>query len=157
MLPWQLIIPALVLSALTVAAVLVVAARRSSATRPWLVIAALGVAAMPLAIVLHNVLSALSGGEEGVTFVVAVMVAPVCIAIGILGAGIALRDERRDLAVGVLIAGIGIAAFGLLSLFAFIDDDAAAPFQVIIVPATVAAVVGAVWSVMATVGRRLTA
>ena len=95
--------------------------------------------------------------RKGVTFVVAVMVAPVCIAIGILGAGIALRDERRDLAVGVLIAGIGIAAFGLLSLFAFIDDDAAAPFQVVIVPATVAVVVGAVWSVMATVGRRLTA
>ncbi|HET8567432.1 MAG TPA: hypothetical protein VFM93_00410 [Candidatus Limnocylindria bacterium] len=165
MLRWDLIVPALLLSALLVAGVLVVAARGVPALRRWLVVVAIGVATMPVAILLHNVLSAILDTEEGVLFVIGITVAPLCIAAGIVGGAAVLLRERRDLGIPVAIAAGGLALFALSSLLNLVvttiwgEQDYQIAFNAVTVPlATTAAVVGALWSLLAlVVGRRRTA
>ncbi len=157
MLPYQLIIPAVALSMLVVAAALAIATRSTPHLRPWTIVAAVGVVAMPAAVVLHNVFSAIAGGEEGISFVVALMVAPLCIAIGVIGAARVLLRERHDLGVAVSVAGAGIGIFAAYMVFALVvttiegtNPSYQAPVEFVALPlATVATVAGAVMSVLA--------
>ncbi len=163
MAPWALVIPALVLAAIVLAIVLVLAAREVPAVRPWLVVGALGAAAMPVAILLHNVLSALIQGEEAVSFVVALAVAPAVVAVGFVGAARALLREWRDLGVAVALAAGGLALFAAYMVLILVvttlaggnpewqgATDAIATFA-----ATAAAVVGTLLAVLALArGRR---
>lgn len=156
MLPYQLIIPGVAVAMLVVASVVAIAARTTRALRPWVAFAALGVVAMPAAIVLHNVFSALIGGEEGVSFIVALFVAPVCIAVGVIGSAAVLRRERPELFVGVATAAAGIGLFAAYMLFALVvttiegrNPDYQAPIELVVLPlATLAAVLGALLSVI---------
>jgi hypothetical protein len=68
---WEFFIPTALPAMLVVGFVLIASATRSSAARPWMLLAALSIAVMPVAIVLHNVVSALIGAEETVFFVAA--------------------------------------------------------------------------------------
>lgn len=120
MLPWRLIIPAIVLAMLVVASAILLSARDIRRVRPWAVVMAVGVLSMPLAIVLHNVLSALINGEEAISFILALNVAPLLITVGIIGAARVLLVERRDLGIGVALAAGGIAVFAAYMTFVLI-------------------------------------
>ncbi len=61
--------------------------------RLWLLLVAVSAAGFVVAVVLHNVVSALFRVEEPVLFVIAVLVAPTGALTGALGA--ALRRRRR--------------------------------------------------------------
>jgi hypothetical protein len=116
----MLIIPAIVLSMLVVGVAVAIAAREIPRVRRWAVVTAIGVAAMPLAIVLHNVLSAFIAGDEAISFVLALNVAPLLILVGIIGAARVLLVERRELGIGVALAATGIAVFAVYMLFVLI-------------------------------------
>ena len=118
----QRFIPAAFLGALLVALVLAIVYRRYPGARSWIHVAAASIAAMPLAVILHNVLSALIRGEEAVSFILALVVAPAAFAVGTLGAGLAIARSGRGWEVGasLLIAGAGMALFGLYGIFALV-------------------------------------
>lgn len=167
MLPYQLIIPAVALSMLVVAAVVAIAARTTPHLRPWTIVAVLGVVAMPAAIVLHNILSAFINGEEAVSFIVALTVAPLCIAVGIIGSARVLLRERHDLGIAVSVAAAGIGVFAAYMLFALVvttieggNPAYQGPIELVALPiGTLASVLGAAMSVFALArgGRRATA
>lgn len=148
---WELFVPAMLAAILAIGAVAALAARDVPALRPWAVCAALAIAAMPVAIVLHNVLSALTGGEEAVTFIVALVVAPVGITVGTLGAAFTLRSDPRFATVGswLALAGAGLLLFAAYSVFAlFITtlEGGSPPYQAsieaVILSLTLAATLG---------------
>ncbi|HEY6959510.1 MAG TPA: hypothetical protein VI814_11855 [Candidatus Limnocylindria bacterium] len=159
MFPYQLVIPSIALAALVLGGVVAIAARRVRDIRPWVVVAALGVAAMPLAIILHNVVSAWVGGDEGITFVIALLVAPLCIAVGLVGTAAVLVRQRHALAVPVAIGAGGIALFALYMGFLFVVTTAVGgnpdwqsySDALVMTVATLAAIGGALWSVVAIV------
>lgn len=117
---WNLFIPIILVSTIALGLEAVVAMRDHPAARKAGVIAAFGIAAFPVAIVVHNVLSAFIGGEEVASFILAVLVAPTAIAVGTLGVAFALlRDRRaRPLARGLLASGLGLALLAAYMLFA---------------------------------------
>src|SRR5512142_491573 len=94
MLPWRLIIPAIVLAMLVVASAILLSARDIRRVRPWAVVMAVGVLSMPLA--------------------------PLLITVGIIGAARVLLVERRDLGIGVALAAGGIAVFAAYMTFVLI-------------------------------------
>jgi hypothetical protein len=73
------------------------------------VLAALAIAPFAVSIVLHNVLSAVFGGEEPVSFIIALLVAPGLIAAGTLGVAVTLSRDARFARVGtsLIVAGVG--------------------------------------------------
>jgi hypothetical protein len=119
---WQLFIPIVLFAIVVVGIVIATAAREVPAIRPWATVAVLATAAFPLAIVLHNVLSAFIGGEEAVSFVIALLVAPGFIAAGTLGVALTLSRDARFALVGrsMLLAGAGFALFALYAVFALV-------------------------------------
>lgn len=136
---------------------LLLASRRYPRARPWAVLAGISLAAMPLAVILHNVLSALIRGEEAISFVVAVILAPAGFAVGTLGAGVALARDGRAWEVGasLTIAGAGMALFGLYGVFALIVTSvggANPPYQAgveaIVLPVSLLAIVGGALSAL---------
>ena len=132
---WQLFSPIVLLAIVIVGIVALTAVREVPATRPWATVAVLAIAAFPLAIVLHNVLSAFIGGEEAVTFVIALLVAPGFIAAGTLGVALTLTRDARFAPVGraMLLAGAGFALFALYAVFALVVTALAGPpFQSVI-------------------------
>jgi hypothetical protein len=161
-LPYGLIILSVALAMVVVAIVLAIAARGTPRLRPWVTITALGVVAMPAAIVLHNVLSAIVGGDEGVSFIVALMVAPSCIAVGVIGAAVVLLRERHDLGVAVCVAAAGIGLFAAYMVFALIvttiegrNPDYQGLVELALLPlGTLAAIGGALLSVRALMRER---
>ncbi len=131
--------------------VLIVIARRYPETRRWALITGVSVAAIPVAIVLHNVLSAIVGGEEGVSFVVALVVAPAGFAVGALGVGLRLARSGRawEVGVSIAIAGAGMALFVAYMVFAFVvttiergNPPYQASIESIVLPVVLIAVVG---------------
>lgn len=134
---WQLFIPIVLFAIVVVGIVAVTAVREVPATRPWATVAVLAIASFPLAIVLHNVLSAFIGGEEAVSFVIALLVAPGFIAAGTLGVALTLSRDARFALVGrsMLLAGAGFAVFALYAVFALVVTAIAGgnpPFQSVI-------------------------
>lgn len=117
---WGLFIGTALVAMVAVAAVLIGLARQFRSTRPWVVLAAISVAAMPVGIVLHNLVSALAGGEEAMFFVIALVGAPVGFAVGTLGSGVTLlrKEGSRRLGASLLVAGAGMASFALYGLVA---------------------------------------
>ena len=136
---WQLFIPIVLFAIVVVGIVTLTAVREVPATRPWATVAVLAIAAFPLAIVLHNVLSAFIGGEEAVSFVIALLVAPGFIAAGTLGVALTLSRDARFALVGrsMLLAGAGFAGFAFYAVFALVVTAIAGgnpPFQSVIEP-----------------------
>lgn len=134
---WQLFIPIVLFVIVVVGIVAVTAVREVPATRPWATVAVLAIASFPLAIVLHNVLSAFIGGEEAVSFVIALLVAPGFIAAGTLGVALTLSRDARFAPVGrsMLLAAAGFALFALYAVFALVVTTLAGgnpPFQTVV-------------------------
>jgi hypothetical protein len=134
---WQLFIPIVLFAIVVVGIVALTAVREVPATRPWATVAVLAIASFPLAIVLHNVLSAFIDGEEAVSFVIALLVAPGFIAAGTLGVALTLSRDARFALVGrsMLLAGAGFAVFALYAVFALVVTAIAGgnpPFQSVI-------------------------
>ena len=119
---WPNFVPLVLLAVVVVGIVMATAVAQVPATRPWARVAALAMAAFPVSIVLHNVLSALFGGEEAVSFIVALLVAPGLIAAGTLGVAVTLSRDARFARVGrsLLLAGAGFVLFALYALFAVV-------------------------------------
>ena len=69
-------------------------------TRRFLTLALISAIAIPVSVVVHNCLAALMHAEEPVFFLIAVVVAPIGLAIGLLGAAICAVVSRRRLARG---------------------------------------------------------
>ena len=65
---WPLFIAVVLLAIVVIGIVIATAVDQVPATRPWARVAALATAAFPVSIVLHNVLSAVFGGEEALSF-----------------------------------------------------------------------------------------
>ena len=131
--------------------VLVLVARRYPETRRWAAVTGISIATIPVAIVLHNVLSAIAGGEEGVSFVVALVVAPAGFAVGALGVGLRLARSGRswELGASIAIAGAGMALFVAYMVFAFVvttiergNPPYQAPIESIVLPVALIALVG---------------
>lgn len=144
---WSLFIPVLAISLLLLAAILGVKARSIAAVRPWMVVTVLAALAFPLSIVLHNVLSGVTGGEEGISFVVALLVAPLGFTIGLLGGALAVRARERELGSWLLLAGGGVALFALYMLFALVvttieggNPPYQAPIESVVMPVSALAV-----------------
>lgn len=159
---WPLVILAAVVSMIAVAMVLAVVGRSERTARPWARLAVLSAAAMPLAIVMHNVLSALIQGEEAVSFVFALVVAPVGFAVGTLGAGFALAQRGRwEVGASLSIAGGAMTIFGLCFVFVLVATSIAGDrgyglvLEVVIVPAVLALAAGAIASAVTVVSTRL--
>lgn len=157
---WQLFIPIVLFAIVVVGIVALTAVREVPATRPWATVAVLAIASFPLAIVLHNVLSAFIGGEEAVSFVVALLVAPGFIAAGTVGVAITLRRDARFAQVGLsmLLAGVGFALFALYAIFALVVTSVAGgnpPLQAVIeqVALGVSAAAMALGAILAAVTR----
>lgn len=115
---WHVFIPVALVSTLVIGIVIASAVRDVTAARRWVTIAVVGIAAFPVAIVVHNVLSAIMGREEAVSFVIALLVAPGFMAVGTLGAALALARDPRLAQVGrpILLGGAGVALFALYAL-----------------------------------------
>ena len=75
--------------------------RARQGVRYGLFVAAAGLVLFPVAVVLHNLVTALVGGEEPVFFLIAVILAPLALLAGTLGAVIsALVNAGRAPAIG---------------------------------------------------------
>jgi hypothetical protein len=129
--PWTAFVLLLLVEAVAVAVVVLLAMRRHAVSRVAGTIVVLGVVAAPIAALLHNVLSALVGGEEIVTLLLALVGAPVGIVAGTIAVALSLRAMDHDLAVGLGIAGAGLALFPLYTLIAIAADAVigAVPFH----------------------------
>jgi len=159
---WPLVILGLMVSAIILALVLATAAQRIPAARRWAILATASAVAIPLAVVLHNVLSAITGGEEAVSFILALVIAPIGFMIALLGGGLAIAGDpgEHDLATSLLIAAMGMAIFGAYGLFALVVTamyGGTPPYQEavedVVVPVSVIALAaGALFAVAA--GRR---
>lgn len=136
---WELFIPVVLFAIVVVGIVIATTVREVPATRPWSMVAVLAIAVFPLAIVLHNVFSAFIGGEEAVSFVIALLVAPGFIAAGTLGVTLTLSRDARFARVGrsMLLAGGGFVLFAVYALFALVVTAIAGgnpPLQAVIEP-----------------------
>ena len=117
---WPVFFGVVVLCGVVVAIELWLVARSEPGVRPWAVIAAGSAAAVPLAIVAHNVLSALIQGEEAISFILALFVAPAGLMVGAIGGGLALLRHDRDLGASILLYATGMGLFAAYALFALI-------------------------------------
>ena len=149
--PWPLLMLILALAMILIAVVVVFIMRDQPSTRRSGTLTLIGVLAFPTAIVLHNAMSALMGVEEGVSFLVALVVAPAAVLVGT--AGVARRiwplPSTRRISWGLAAAVAGLAAFALYMLFAVVVTTATGgnpPYQGVVeafvVPVSTLAVAG---------------
>lgn len=119
---WPVFITVVLLAIVVLGIVIAMAVRQVPASRPWAAVAALAIASFPVSIVLHNVLSAVFGGEEEVSFIIALFVAPALIAAGTLGVAVSLSRDARFARVGMslLLAGAGFVLFAVYAVFALV-------------------------------------
>lgn len=161
---WPLFVPLMLAAMLVIGAVLMLVARTSSVGRRWIVLAVASIIALPSAIVFHNVASALIGGEEGVSFVLALIVAPAGVAAGTFGAGVAIaRLERwRGLGRALVLAASGIGLLFAYAAFALVvttiergNPAYQGQIEAFVLPVSATAMtVGAIWAVAAFVRGR---
>lgn len=158
---WAVFTIVAVISMLAVAIELYPVARREPKARPWAILAAASAFAVPAAIVLHNVVSALIGGEEAISFMLAILVGPIGFAIGTLGAGLVTLRSNRTLGARIMLAGAGLGILAAYSLFALVIttiERGNPPYQAIIEPiallaAAVAMAAGAIGAALSLLGQ----
>jgi hypothetical protein len=80
-------------------------------------VALIAIASFPIAILVHNALSAFFGVEEGVSFLVAVVAAPIGLFVGVSAVASALRREPDQ---GRIAAGFAVSALGLALIAGYI-------------------------------------
>jgi hypothetical protein len=112
-------VPIVLLGLLALGVEMFVEMRRHPAVRRAARLALLAIVAFPLLILLHGALSALVGGEEGVSFLAAVFM-PLVLAVAILAVAQRLRHEPGATAHGFGIAGAGLGLLGVFLLLAMV-------------------------------------
>ena len=119
---WPLFIAVVLIAIVVVGIVIATTVNEVPATRRWATMAALAIAALPVSIVLHNVLSAVFGGEEAVSFIIALLVTPGLIAVGTLGVAVMLSRDARFARVGrsLAVSGAGLVVFAVYAVFALV-------------------------------------
>lgn len=110
-----LFLPVMVLATMLAGIVAALAARAHPRTRVTAAVVACSSFAIPVFLLLHEVLSGVKGDEEPVTFVIALLVAPAAFAVAASFEARDLSDEHRDrlLAGGFLLSGAGVATMVL--------------------------------------------
>jgi hypothetical protein len=116
---WPVFFVVAIVSGLAMATLLWLLARSEPGVRRWAIVVTASAAAIPVAIVVHNVLSAFIGGEEAISFVLALLVAPAFLMVGAIGGGLAMMRQPA-LGAPILLYAAGMALFALYSLFALI-------------------------------------
>jgi hypothetical protein len=119
---WPFFVAVVLIAIVVVGIIIATAVDQVPASRPWATVAALAIAALPLSIVLHNVLSAVFGGEEAVSLIIAVLVAPGLITAGTLGVAVTLSRDARFAMVGrsLVVSGAGLVVFAVYAVFALV-------------------------------------
>lgn len=153
---WEFVIGASLASMVIIGGVLAITGPSEDRAHIWLKVVVGSVAAMPVAIVLHSVTSAVLGGEESVFFLIALIGAPAGFAIGTLGAGLALaRAGRRWTGTSLVVASMGMVLFALYGIFALIitsiegrNPPYQATVQDIVLPVSVALLAGGALSAL---------
>jgi hypothetical protein len=162
---WGVFIIVAIVSMLVVAVELYPVARRDRAARPWAILAAASAVAVPVSIVVHNVASAVIGGQEAVSFILALLVAPAGFAVGTLAAGIVTLRSDKTLGARIMLAGLGLAIFAGYMLFALVVtaiEGSNPPYQAVVEPfallaAALAMAAGAIGTALSLIGARPTA
>jgi hypothetical protein len=113
---WDVYVVTVMLVSLVIAGETVYAMSNHHRTRTFGLITVLGVVAFPVAVLIHNVLSAMLGTDEAVSFVLGAVIAPAAITIGALGVAFALRGVQAVASAGFAIFGTGLAIFPLYLL-----------------------------------------
>lgn len=144
-----------IVAAVIVGLVLALASRRYPDARPWARLAAISIAALPVGVLVHNVVGALTGGEEATSFVVALVIAPAGFAIGTVGAGLAVARRRSEVGASLLVAGAGMALLGLYAVFALVvtaiergNPPYQASIEAVVLPVSLLALTGGALSAM---------
>ena len=97
---WEIYIAAIMLASLIIAIETVYTMADHHRTRTFGVITVFGVVAFPIAVVIHNLVSAVLGTDEAVSFIVGAVVSPAAITIGALGVAFELRAENTLASAG---------------------------------------------------------
>lgn len=126
---WQVYVLGLMLASLVIGAEAAYATREGTRGRRSALVTMFGIAALPVAIVLHNLTSAVIDGEETVSFIVGVVVAPAAITLGTSGLALALRRDRLVLAAGFAIFATGLAVFPLFFIALLVSAAAGSPIE----------------------------
>jgi hypothetical protein len=113
---WEIYIVAVMLASLVIAVEAVYAMANYHRARTFGLITVIGVVAFPVAVVVHNVLSAMLGTDEAVSFILGALIAPAAVTIGALGVAFALRGVQAVASAGFAIFGAGLAIFPLYVL-----------------------------------------
>jgi hypothetical protein len=119
---WLVFIPVMVLATVLVGIVATLVARAHPTVRLAATVTALSAVGMPVAIVLHNVASAWIGTDDPVTFILALLVAPMGFALGafVLAGGVEREQPRSLMARGFTIAGSGVSLMVAYTVFTFV-------------------------------------
>jgi hypothetical protein len=108
---WDAYVVTAMLASLVIAGEAVYAMANYHRTRTFGLITVLGVVAFPVAVVIHNVLSAMLGTEEAVSFILGAVIAPAAITSGALGMAFTLHATNAVAGAGFAMFGAGLAIF----------------------------------------------
>lgn len=124
---WWFFVPVMVLAMMLLGIVATLAARTHRDVRAAASICALSVVVIPVALVLHNLLGAVVGDDEPVTFALALLAAPASFAVGATLVARQLRHESADtsLSRSFTIASTGVVLMVLYIAFALVVDQLA--------------------------------
>lgn len=118
---WETYLIAAMLATLIIGAEAAYATRDGRRGRRPALVTMFGIAAFPVAVLLHNVASPLLDGEETVSFIVGVLMAPAAITLGTLGVAVAIRRTHRIAAAGFAAFGAGLSALPLYVIALFVS------------------------------------
>jgi hypothetical protein len=147
---WEIYIVTALIATLVIAVETIYIMQEHPRARRAGLVSVFGIVLFPVAIVLHNVLSALMRGEEAVSFILGVLVAPAAITFGTLGVAYLIADRMPLVAVGFTLAGVGLLALPAYVLSAVVVSAMGAEmardglFEAIALPASLVALAGGV-------------
>ncbi len=161
---WDLFIPLVLVSLVVLGFEIAFAIRDHPAGRRAGLVAIFGIVLFPVAIVAHNVLAALIGGEEGVSFILALLIAPAATMLGTIGFVWSLAHDAtaRGHTAPFAVACAGLALFVGYTLFALVVasiEGGNPPYQAateaFVLPIASLAIVGGVaWAALSLIRDR---
>lgn len=127
--PWEIYVVTVMLASVVLAAETVYAMADHRGARGWGTLTVLGVVAFPVAVIVHNVISVAINGEEAVSFILGVFVAPAAITAGAVGSAVALRTGAPLAALGFAFAAAGLLLLPAYAGVAFVASWLGEPLR----------------------------
>ena len=124
---WEIYVVSVMIASLVVGAEAAYATRDGRAGRRFAVVTMFGIAAFPLAVVLHNLASVTVDREETVSFIVGVLLAPAAITLGTIGLAFAMHRARPLAAAGFAVFAAGLGVFPLFVALLLASAAAGSP------------------------------